>query len=98
MIEVESEKIYYEPNEYTFNVIDEDEKNRRKKEKWIISVKEGLLKDKNKSLDEIDESINILYDNLNEEYRNAIVKNPELILYYLLGNVEKEKKGKKLSR
>ena len=98
MIEVESEKIYYEPNEYTFNVIDEDEKNRRKKEKWIISVKEGLLKDKNKSLDEIDESINILYDNLNEEYRNAIVKNHELILYYLLGNVEKEKKGKKLSR
>ena len=43
-------------------------------------------------------TIDILYDNLNEEYRNAIVKNPELILYYLLGNVEKEKKGKKLSR
>ena len=34
MIEVESEKIYYEPNEYTFNIIDEDEKNRRRKEKW----------------------------------------------------------------
>lgn len=55
-------------------------------------VKEGLLKDKNKSFSKIDNSLSLLYDNLNDEYKDAIINNPELILYYLLSDINFSKK------
>ena len=33
---------------------------------------------------QIDDALSLLYDNLNDEYKDAIINNPELILYYLL--------------
>jgi hypothetical protein len=92
MFEIEIEKIYSEPIEYGVKIINEDEKNIKKKEKWILMVKEGLLKDKNKSFSKIDNSLSLLYDNLNDEYKDAIINNPELILYYLLSDINFSKK------
>ena len=84
MIEIEIENIYSEPIEYGVKIINEDKNKIKEKEKWILMVKEGLLKDKNKSFFKIDDALSLLYDNLNDEYKDAIINNPELILYYLL--------------
>jgi len=57
--------------------------NIQKKEEWITNIKAHLLKNKNHSLPEIDIALSNLYDNLNSEYKDEIIKNPELILYYI---------------
>ena len=71
------------------NIIDinEYEKNKRKRELWIFDIKKKLLKDENRSLQEIDQALINLYDNLNEEYKEEISKNPELILYYIFTDI-----------
>ena len=38
-------------------------------------------------MQEIDQALNNLYDNLNEEYKEEISKNPELILYYIFTDI-----------
>ena len=65
----------------------EYEKNKKKKELWIFNIKKKLLKDENRSLQEIDQALINLYDNLNEEYKEEISKNPELILYYIFTDI-----------
>ena len=71
------------------NIIDinEYEKNKKKRELWIFDIKKKLLKDENRSLQEIDQALINLYDNLNEEYKEEISKNPELILYYIFTDI-----------
>ena len=65
-------------------IIDKNiDKNREKKEQWITNIKTQLLKDPSRSLPEIDISLSNLYDNLDEEYKKEIYKNPELVLYYI---------------
>ena len=63
------------------------DKSNIKKEQWIHNIKSQLLKDASRSLPEIDLSISNLYDNLNEEYKEEILKNPELILYYIFSEL-----------
>ena len=65
----------------------EYEKNKKKKELWIFNIKKKLLKDESRSLQEIDQALINLYDNLNEEYKEEISKNPELILYYIFTDI-----------
>ena len=57
--------------------------SQQKKDQWVLNIKTQLLKDPSRSLPEIDSSLNNLYDNLNDEYKQEISKNPELVLYYI---------------
>ena len=66
---------------------EKQEKSNQKKEQWVSNIKSQLLKDSYRSLPEIDSSLNNLYDNLNEEYKEEITKNPELILYYIFAEL-----------
>ena len=59
-----------------------------KKETWISGVKKQILKNETRSIQEIDIALNNLYENLNQEYKDEIMKNPELILYYIFTDVE----------
>lgn len=70
------------------NNIQIQEKQKEEKERWINNVKEGILKQKNRVVKEIDHALNDLYENLNEEYKEEIEKNPELILYYIFCDIE----------
>ena len=67
--------------------INEIEKNQKKKESWINNIKKQLLKEENRSIQEIDQALINLYDNLNDEYKQEISKNPELILYYIFTDI-----------
>ena len=67
--------------------VNEYEKNQKKKELWINNIKKQLLKDENRSIQEIDQALFNLYDNLNDEYKEEISKNPELILYYIFTDI-----------
>ena len=67
--------------------INEFEKYQKKKENWINSIKRQLLKEGNRSMQEIDQALINLYDNLNDEYKEEIEKNPELILYYIFTDI-----------
>ena len=67
--------------------ISEIEKSQRKKELWINNIKKQLLKERNRSMQEIDQALINLYDNLNDEYKEEISKNPELILYYIFTDI-----------
>ena len=67
--------------------INEIEKNQKKKELWISNIKKQLLKEENRSIQEIDQALINLYDNLNDEYKQEISKNPELILYYIFTDI-----------
>ena len=67
--------------------LSEIEKNQRKKELWINNIKKQLLKEGNRSMQEIDQALINLYDNLNDEYKEEISKNPELILYYIFTDI-----------
>jgi hypothetical protein len=58
------------------------------KQNWINNVKERLLKEKNRSIREIDKVLDELYDGLNEEYKKEIVRNPEMILYYIFHDID----------
>ena len=60
---------------------------KSEKKLWINNLKKQLLKDENRYLQEIDQALNNLYDNLNEEYKEEISKNPELILYYIFTDI-----------
>ena len=57
--------------------------SQQKKDQWVFNIKTQLLKDPSRSLPEIDSSLNNLYDNINDEYKQEISKNPELVLYYI---------------
>jgi ferritin-like protein len=67
--------------------ISDIEKYQKKKELWISNIKKQLLKEENRSLHEIDQALINLYDNLNDEYKEEISKNPELILYYIFTDI-----------
>ena len=67
--------------------INDIEKNQKKKELWISNIKKQLLKEENRSLQEIDQALINLYDNLDDEYKEEIAKNPELILYYIFTDI-----------
>ena len=58
------------------------------KQNWINNVKERLLKEKNRSIREIDKVLDELYDGLNEEYKEEIERNPEMILYYIFHDID----------
>ena len=77
-----------ENSNYILNIKTTTMENDAKKEKWINSIKESILKQKNRSIKEIDRALNELYDNLNDEYKEEIAKNPELILYYIFSDIE----------
>ena len=64
--------------------VDVDDEKRN----WIENVKEGLLKDKNRSIKEIDKVLEELYDGLSEDYKNEIANNPEMILYYIFHDID----------
>ena len=63
------------------------QKKSQQKEDWIINIKSQLLKDPTRTLPEIDSSLSNLYDNLNDEYKEEIFKNPELVLYYIFSEI-----------
>ena len=65
----------------------EIEKNKKMKEIWISNIKKQILKEENRSIQEIDQALYNLYDNLNDEYKEEISKNPELILYYIFTDI-----------
>jgi hypothetical protein len=67
--------------------MNEVEKNKKMKEIWINNIKKQILKDENRSIQEIDQALYNLYDNLNDEYKEEISKNPELILYYIFTDI-----------
>ena len=67
--------------------INEMEKNQKKKELWINNIKKQLLKEENRNIQEIDQALINLYDNLNDEYKQEISENPELILYYIFTDI-----------
>ena len=100
MIKVEKTKLIFnkdsenfEDNESNDNNKNDDDNNNNEikeneenKKKWIDKVKELILEDKKISIIEIDKSLEYLYDNLNMEYKKEIIKNPELILYYIFSD------------
>ena len=65
----------------------EIERNKKMKENWINNIKKQILKEENRSIQEIDQALYNLYDNLNDEYKEEISKNPELILYYIFTDI-----------
>ena len=84
MIKVEKTKIYFNSNDNLEEENENDEDNNENKKKWIEKIKELILEDK--KINEIDKSLEYLYDNLNMEYKKEIINNPELILYYIFSD------------